>query len=226
MLVLVAFGMITRNQIGYWHDSEILWSHTLSVTERNYSAHDGLARAYAEDGRIDEAIAQHNAAEKLHAYDSSEMVSIALFEQEHGRMQEAIQQLSRAADAATDANSRAIALSCLGSAFLQVGDLDRAGITYASALQQNPDNGIALVGAGLLAEREGDFASAVTHISRAMQFEPTDVGYLLLAQALRRRGDAAEAERALAKAHKISSNIPQAQRAAARILAIAGIKND
>ena len=226
MLVLVAFGMITRNQIGYWHDSEILWSHTLSVTERNYSAHDGLARAYAEDGRIDEAIAQHNAAEKLHAYDSSEMVSIALFEQEHGRMQEAIQQLSRAADAATDANSRAIALSCLGSAFLQVGDLDRAGITYASALQQSPDNGVALVGAGLLAEREGDFASAVTHISRAMQFEPTDVGYLLLAQALRRRGDAAEAERALAKAHKISSNIPQAQRAAARILAIAGIKND
>jgi Flp pilus assembly protein TadD len=226
VVVLAAFGMITRHQIGSWHDSETLWIHTLSVTERNYSAHDGLARAYAEQGRIDEAIAQHNAAEGMHAYASSEMVSIALFEQAHGRMQEAIQQLSRAADAATDANSRALALGCLGSAFLQVGDLGRARTAYTTALQQSPDNGVALVGAGLLAEREGDFSSAVTQISRAMQFEPTDVGYLLLAQALRRVGDAAEAERAVAKAQKVSSNISQAQQAAAQILATAGIKND
>jgi protein O-mannosyl-transferase len=226
MLVLAAFGMVTRHQITYWHDSETLWRHTLSVTERNYTAHDALARALAEEGRIDEAIVQHNAAEELHAYSSSEMVSIALYEQSQGRVQEAIQQLTRAVDAATDANSRAIALSCLGSAFTQAKDLGHARMSYVSALQQNPDNGVALVGMGLLAERDGDFASATEQIAHAMKVEATDVGYLLLAQALGRAGHTAEAEQAAAKARQISPDISQAQQAAAQILASAGIKNN
>ena len=46
-MVLVTFGMLSRRQIAYWHDSEILWRHTLSVTERNFMAHDGLAHALA-----------------------------------------------------------------------------------------------------------------------------------------------------------------------------------
>ena len=226
MLVLAAFGMVTRHQIIYWHDSETLWRHTLSVTERNYTAHDALARALAEEGRIDEAIVQHNAAEELHAYSSSEMVSIALYEQSQGRVQAAIQQFSRAVDAAPDASSRAMALSCLGSAFMQAKDLGRARMSYAAALQQNPDNGVALVGMGLLAERDGDFASATEQIAHAMKVESTDVGYLLLAKALERAGRAAEAEQATAKARQISPNISQAQQAAAQILASAGIENN
>ena len=226
LLLLAAFGIVTRHQIAYWHDSETLWRHTLSVTERNYTAHDALARALAEEGRIDEAIVQHNAAEDLHAYSSSEMVSIALYEQSQGRVREAIQQLSRAVDAATDPNSRAVALSCLGSAFIQAKDMGRARMSYAAALQQNPDNGVALVGMGLLAERDGDNVSATAQIAHAMKVEPTDVGYLLLAQALNRAGRSTEAEQAAAKARQLSTNITQAQQAAAQILASAGIESN
>ena len=158
IVILATLGVLTRHQITYWHDSETLWKHTLSVTERNYLAHVGLAHALAKQGRIDEAIIQHNAAEAMHAYTSAEMVAVGIYEQNHAHVQDAIAQFERAVDAATDSNSRAVALSCLGSAFMQAGDMSRAKMSYTYALQQNPDNGVALVGSGLLAERDGDLA--------------------------------------------------------------------
>ncbi len=226
VVILTTLGMLTRRQIGYWYDGETLWKHALSVTDDNYTAHDGLAQVLAKEGRVDDAIAQYRAAEALGAYHSSEMVSIAIFELAHGRVQDAIEQLQKAVDAADDNASRANALGCLGSAFMQADDIARARISYGAALEQNPDNPIALVGAGLLAERDGDNASAVAQISRAMKVEPTDVGYLLLAQALGRAGEVAEAGNAQVQAERISHDISQARRSAAQILDTDGIPND
>jgi tetratricopeptide (TPR) repeat protein len=223
LLVLVTLGVLSRRQLAYWHDSETLWRHTLAVTQRNYMAHDALARALAKQGRIEEAIVEHNAAESLGAYSASDMVTIGIFEQTHGHAQEAIEQYGRALRASPDSNERAAALSALGSAFLQTGDIRRAKMSYTYALRENPDNGAALIGSGLLAERDGDFAVAVARISHAVEVEPTEVGYLLLAQALRRGGRTAEADDALAQAQKISRDFAQAQHSAAQLLAAAGV---
>ena len=223
LLVLGTLGVLSRRQLAYWHDSETLWRHTLAVTQRNYMAHDGLARALAKQGLVEDAIAEHNLAEDLHAYSPSDMVAIGVFAQTHGRAQEAIGQYQRALEASEDSNSRAIALSWMGSAFTQMGDIRRAKISYAYALQENPDNAAALVGSGLLAERDGDFALAVARISHALEVEPTDVGYLLLEQALRRAGGLAEADDADAHAQRISHDFAQAQRSTAQLLTAAGI---
>jgi tetratricopeptide (TPR) repeat protein len=186
-------------------------------------AHGGLARALAQEGRTEAAIAEFNAAESLHAYSFSDMVVLGVYEQTHGQAQDAISQYGRALGAAQDSNSRALALSCLGSAYLQAGDFNRAEANYADALQQNPDTVSALVGSSLLAQREGDFARAVAAMSHAVKLEPSDVGYLLLAQALRRAGRVAEADDASARAQRVSHNFAQAQRSAAQMLAAAGI---
>ncbi|MGC2271189.1 MAG: glycosyltransferase family 39 protein [Candidatus Sulfotelmatobacter sp.] len=224
ILVLATFGMLTRRQIGYWHDSETLWKHALSVTENNYTAHDALARALAKEGRVEEAIAEHNAAEALHAYSPADMIEIGTFEQTHGHVQDAIEQYKRSLDAATDAKSRAVALTWLGSAFTEIGDITRAKMSYEYALQQDPDNSAALVGSGLLAQRDGDFGLAIGQISQAMKAAPTDVGYLLLGQVLRRAGRTVEANDAEAQARRISHDFAQAQQSAAEVLASAGIK--
>jgi tetratricopeptide (TPR) repeat protein len=226
VLILATLGVLSRRQLAYWHDSETLWRHTLSVTERNYMAHAGLARALAQEGRTEDAIAEFNAAESLHSYSFSDMVVLGVYEQTHGAAQAAISQYDRALSAAQDANSRAVTLSCLGSAYLQMGDFDRAKMNYALALQQNPDTVAALIGDGLLAERDGDFTLAVTRISHAAQVEPGDVGYLLLAQALRRAGRLTEADDAVAHAQRISHNFSQAQQSAAQVLAAAGVNSD
>jgi hypothetical protein len=224
VLILATFGVLSRRQLTYWHDSETLWRHSLSVTEGNYMAHGGLARALAMQGRTEEAIAEFNAAQDLHAYSFSDMVALGVYEQTHGKAQEAVVQYARALSASQDSNSRAVALSDLASAYLQVGDIERAKANYGSALEQNPDNGVALVGSGLLAEREGDFALAVSRISRAVEVEPSDVGYVLLEQALRRASRREDADDARAQAQRISHNFAQAQQSAEQVLAAAGIR--
>jgi hypothetical protein len=226
VLILATLGVLSRRQLSYWHDSETLWRHTLSVTERNYMAHGGLARALAKEGRTEAAIAEFNAAESLHAYSFSDMVVLGVYEQTHGQAQDAILQYGRALGAAQDSNSRALSLSCLGSAYMQVGDFKHAEMNYTNALQQNPDTVAALVGSSLLAQREGDLALAVARISHAVELEPSDVGYLLLRQALRRAGRLAEADDAGAHAQRISHNLAQAQQSAAQVLTAAGINSE
>jgi tetratricopeptide (TPR) repeat protein len=224
VVILLTLGVLSRRQLAYWHDGETLWRHTLGVTERNYMAHGGLARALAKEGRTEAAIAEFNAAESLHSYSFSDMVVLGVYEQTHGYAQDAILQYGRALGAAQDSNTRAVALSSLGSAYLQAGDFKRAETNYEDALQQNPDTIAALVGSSLLAERDGDFTRAIAPMSHAVKLEPSDVGYLLLEQALRRGRRLAEADAAGAQAQRISHDFAQAQRSATQILGAAGIE--
>jgi protein O-mannosyl-transferase len=226
VVILLTLGMLTRHQITYWHDSETLWRHTLAFTERNFMAHDGLGRALADEGRMQEAAVEFDAAYQLHGYTSSGLIEIGVYEQTHGYPKDALNEYSRAVEEATDSPSRAVALTMLGSAYTQVGDFARAQSTYRNALQENPQNSIALVSSGLLAERDGDYQAAVDQISRAMKFAPTDAGYLLLEQALRKAGRINEADEARAQAQRISRNLPQAQQTAAQVLASVGIRAD
>jgi len=224
VLILFTLGVVTRHQLAYWHDSESLWRHTLNVTQRNYSAHDALGHALADQGRVEEAIVEFSAAEGLDSYSAAEMVRFGFYEQTHGHVQEAIEQYRRALDNSPDSDTRAVALNLLGSAFKSMGDIPRAKMSYAYALRENPDNSAALVGSGLLAEQEGDWTSAIAQISHAMKVGPTDVGYLLLEQVLRRAGHAAEADDAEVHAQRISHDLAKARQSAAMVLASADIK--
>ena len=53
---------LTRQQIGYWKDSEALFRHALEVTENNYFAAQRLGVALDKKGQIDEAIRQFQEA--------------------------------------------------------------------------------------------------------------------------------------------------------------------
>ena len=87
-----------------------------------------------------------------------------------------------------DATLRANAFSNLGAAYRSLGDPKRAEASYEAALRLAPSNAHACIGLGLLALKAGDYSSAASLFSRAMAVQPTDVGYLLLAQALRQGG--------------------------------------
>ncbi len=173
---------------------------------------------------MEEAIVEFNAAESLDSYSAAEMVRFGFYEQTHDHVQEAIEQYRRALDNSPDSNMQAVALNLLGSAFTQMGDIPRAEMSYAYTLRESPDNSAALVGSGLLAERDGDSTFAVAQISHAMKVEPTDVGYLLLGQALRRAGHTTEADDAYAHAQQISRDLAQARRSAAQVLVSVGIE--
>ena len=56
---------LTRQQLGYWQDSETFFRHALKVTENNYVAHDGLGDALFNKGQTDGAIGQFQEALRL-----------------------------------------------------------------------------------------------------------------------------------------------------------------
>jgi tetratricopeptide (TPR) repeat protein len=223
VLILGALGMLTRHQIPYWYDGETMWRHTISVTGRNTVAHDELGYTLAEEGRAEEAIAEHNTVEAMHGYGAPALIQVGTFAQNHGHLQDALRQYKESLEVSADAHERSEAYAHMGAAFVQMGDIPNAKLGYGYALQQNPKNTFALIGSGLLAERESDFTVAVVQLDRALKVQPTDVGYLLLAQALRRTGRLPEADEAEKYAQQHSSDLNQARQSAAQALKSAGL---
>jgi tetratricopeptide (TPR) repeat protein len=72
-----------------------------------------------------------------------------------------------------------------------MGESMKAKRCYEISLQLAPDRPMApmaMIGLGLIAQKNGDLPEAVRQYSRAMAVQPTDVGYLLLAEALQQQG--------------------------------------
>jgi protein O-mannosyl-transferase len=227
LLVVFVLGCLTNRQLGYWHDDETLWRHALSVTERNYMAHNNLAIALAKQGRSEEAVVQFQAATALHKYPPDQVLKLAFYELRVGHPQEAIEEsgaVLRASADPVDPKLQSAAWGEIGQAHLQLRQYDQAAECYQNALRLNPENGMALMGSGLLALRQGKSELAVTQLIHASKVEPNDVNVLLLAQALRRAGHAEQASSAEAEVQKISSDPGQAQMEAGQWLSLAGLK--
>src|ERR1700676_1617054 len=230
VLVLFILGCLTYRQLGYWHDDETLWRHSLSVTEGNYMAHNNLAIALSKQGRSEGAVAQFQAATALHKYPPDQVLKLAFYELRVGHPQEAIEEADAVLHSSADPvepvelKVQSAAWGEIGQAHLQLHQYDQAAECYQNALRLNPENGMALMGSGVLALRQGQSELAVTQLMHAAKVEPNDLSVLLLAQALRRAGHAEQADSAEAEVQKISSDPGQAYLEAGRWLSFAGLK--
>jgi tetratricopeptide (TPR) repeat protein len=224
LIILLVLGSFTYRQVGYWHDSETLWRYTLSVTEGNYTAHNNLALALRKEGRSDEAVREFRAGMALHNYPAVQIVALALYELQVGHPQEAIEECNTAMRASKDPMIQGAASGEIGQAYLQLRRYDHAEEAFQNALRLNPDDGMALMGLGVLALREGQSDIAVAQLLHAAKVDPSDVNVVLLALALRHAGRAAEADSMWAQVQKMSPNPGQAQIAAEQLLSFAGQK--
>src|SRR6266446_319080 len=230
VLVVFILGCLTYRQLGYWHDDETLWRHALNVTKGNYMAHNNLAIALAKQGRSEEAVVQFQAATALHKYPPDQVLKLAFYELRVGHPEEAIEEsdsvLRASADRVdpVDPKTQAAAWSEIGQAHLQLRQYDQAAECYQNALRLNPENGMALIGSGIMAMRQGQSELAVTQLTHAVKIDPSDVNVLLLAQALRRAGHAEQADSTEVEVQKISSDPRQAQIEAGQFLSFAGLK--
>ncbi len=221
---VLALGMATHHQLSYWHDGETLWRYTLSVTDRNYMAHDNLAMVLAEEGRADEAITEFRAAEALHQYPASQVILLGDYEQGHGHLRGAVEQYTLAAQSTSEAGVKAAAWDRVARAETAGGDMATAAQTYEKALTAKADDPDALAGSGMLALRAGNSALASQRFERLVKVAPGDVSLLLLAGALRRNGREEDAAKAEEQAQKISSNYSQAEETARQFAAQYGVQ--
>jgi protein O-mannosyl-transferase len=221
ILVISALSFLTYRQIGRWRDSVTLWSYALSLGfERPYIIHLELGNALDQEGRFDDAIPQLRAAvdPRHHAADELVHLGFGIYDQKHGHIQEAITEYEIALHMTAEPTTRAAAYSDLGSAYRELRDDELARKNFTAALQIDPNQTMALVGMGLLMQKSGDLTAAIQYYTRAMSVQPTDVGYILLAQAQYRAGDRADAEAAVASGSKLSSDLNAARQTAANLL--------
>jgi tetratricopeptide (TPR) repeat protein len=216
---LGVLGTLTYRQINYWHDTEHFWTRTLALTENNYVAHDSLGDFLSSQGRNEEAAVQFRAALAIRPDDLPANLNLGTYEHGRGKLQAAIERYQFVALHAGDIGLRATAYGNLGSAYRQLGDYALAKEYFDNALQLEPNRTMAMIGLGLVAQKEGDLPEAVKQYSHAMAMEPTDVGYLLLAQALEQEGHPNDAAALRERVAKLSPDLAAAEKDAASLLA-------
>jgi Flp pilus assembly protein TadD/general stress protein CsbA len=217
--VLIAFSLLTIRQIGHWKNSESLWSYAINVSDgRNYKAHFNLGLAYNDQGRFDEAITQFQQAVDPRNDDPRIHLGLGIYDQNHGHVNEAVEEYQTTLRLTADRALQSDAYSNLGSAYRQTGDSAHAKESFAAALQLNPDQPMALIGAGLIEQKTGNMAQAIQDYSRAISRQPTPVGYALLGRALMQAGHASEAQSAFDRGMQLTSDWNGALQAADQLL--------
>ena len=219
--ILVALIVTTHRQLNFWSDNGKLWAHTLEVTGPNYIAEDNLAGTLMDQGKMDEAMGHFQNALAIYADDPTSNMQIAMFDHQHGNFSEAILHYQKMIDIMPNDSGprKAEIYNDMGYAYRDLGDLADAKRSFDSALALDGRSFRALVGAGLVAQKSGDVATAAQDYSEAVAVQPSDVGYLLLANALQQSGQTSQAQAASERAKMMSRNLQQAQHTVDGLLA-------
>ncbi len=215
---LLVLGVLTHWQLGYWRNSESIWTHTLAHTENNSVAHDMLGFYLSDEGRPGEAVAHFRAAIAILPGDLSGNLGLGAYEHARGNLPEAIKHYQVVAAHAAQPILRADAYGNMGSVYRQLGDLAKAKECFETSSKLAPEQPMPIVGLGLVAQKGGDFDEAVRQYSRAMAIQATDVGYLLIASALDQQGRASEARAVRERVAHFSPDLAAAQKEAQSLL--------
>jgi tetratricopeptide (TPR) repeat protein len=128
---------LTRQQVGYWKDSEALFRRTLEVTENNAVAHNGLGIALGRKGQLDEAIRQFQAALRVEPDYADAHYNLGVVLDLQGRSSDAIRQFQETIRVDP---RHAQAHNNLGIALAKQGQTDEAIRHFQEALRLNPDS--------------------------------------------------------------------------------------
>jgi tetratricopeptide (TPR) repeat protein len=220
---LLVLGALTYRQVGYWHDVPSFWSHTLAVTQDNYIAHDSLGDFLLTHGHADEAAEHFRAAVAIRPDDLAANLNLANYDNARGDFPAAIEHYKKVAAESARIGSPAAPLQAsaclkLGTIYRRTADFTKATEYFEKTLRLVPNQPQALIGLGLMAEGTDNVKEAIRDYSQAMEVEPSDVGYLLLAHVLQQEGNSDESKVAYSLAARLSPNLAEAQKAAVALL--------
>ena len=167
--ILVALIFCARIQTSYWRNGELLWGHTVACTSGNYIAYNNLGNILVKDRRVNEAIAQYQAALQIRPDYAVALDNLGNALLQKGRVDEAIDQLQTALQI-EPANAKAH--NNLGNALLQKGRVDEAIVHYQTALQIEPDYAEAHNNLGDALFQKGQADEAITQFQTALQIKP------------------------------------------------------
>ena len=210
--------LLSHQLLDYWHDSETLWNYAIRIDDQDFMAHANLARILVAENRPDEAMPQFMIAERLHRYDPRDILNLAGYELRKGHVKDAESLCLEILRLTQDPHLRDIALTDLGEANLRLGDIKQAKLYFDEGLQRQSRSSGALLGLGLISQRNGDLTSAIDYFSRAVSIEHSALGYFLLAVAYEQSGRTEEARSTYAQAQRVSPDMRDTLQRASQLL--------
>jgi len=190
-------AFFTWRQIEYWQSSVDLWTHTLQITDHNVVAENNLADALHALGRVDEALPHFQNAAMLQPRDPERHVNLAAALAENGRLQDAIQEYTIAAQLSADPVVQSRSCQSLGVLYSAVGDYAHARQSYQNAVNANPEQA----------------ADLIHHLSAAVDASPSAEGYWSLGVLFEASGQTSRARSAYEQALQLDPEMKPAEEA-------------
>ena len=160
---------LTRQQLGYWQDSEALFRHALAVTKDNWLAYNNLGDALEKKGQTDDAIGQYEEAIRLKPHNADAHYNLGNALVKKGQIDEAIRQFQEALRLKPD---YADVHNNLASVLLMKGQIDEAIHQFQEAIRLKPDYPLAYNNLGTTLDQKGQTNEAIRQFQEAIRLKP------------------------------------------------------
>jgi tetratricopeptide (TPR) repeat protein len=215
-VALLVFGMLSWQRVWVYENSMTLWTDTLAKNPGCWMASTNLGAALEQNGRVDEAILQHQRALEINP-DFAEAhynLGVALFK--NGQKDAAITQFQNAVKIQPNF---AGAHNDLGAALEQKGQINEAYAQYQEALKDDPYLDQTYYNLGNILFQKGQVDEAIEHYRKALEINPANAqAHYFLGNSLLQRGLTDEAILHYQKAVKIDPNFVEAHTNLGRVL--------
>jgi tetratricopeptide (TPR) repeat protein len=171
VILLGAYSTITVARNTDWKDGVSLWTKTLQTTPGSAVAHGNLGRAYLEQGQLDRAIAEFEAALKIRPQSHKMYYNLGFAYEKKGSIKRAINlynETLRLKSDYVDAHFN------LGNLYARMGRLSDAARAYRSVLESDPQDTEARNNLGVIYARQGKLDQAIVQWELILEIEPAN----------------------------------------------------
>jgi len=188
LILCVAF---TRQQLGYWQTSEVLFRHDLAVTENNYIARNNLGDALLSGGQAAAAVPEYQETVRLQPDNAIAHFNLGVALLKSSQPDAAIREFQNVLQLQPD---YAPAHYALGNALLTTGQTNAAISEFQAHLRLQPTDYDAHYNLGYLCLKQGQYDAAAVQFQAAIGLQPDSASaHYNLGVALNVLGQAASA---------------------------------
>ncbi|HIE99304.1 MAG: tetratricopeptide repeat protein [Fuerstiella sp.] len=223
-VIMLACGVCSWVQTGYWRDSVALFEHTLSVTERNSWAHNNLGLALMNRGFSANAMPQFIAALEINPEYGLARYNFGIALHNLQETQSAVRQFQdavRLMPQHVDSHMR------LGIALANLGDFDGAVSAFGNSVRLSPGQLDTHLNLGIALSAQGNAQDACRSFRRVLELDPHNLkATYRLAAALFESGELDESEKHFREAIGINPRFAPAHNDLAKLLLAKGDRSN